>query len=226
MIDLHTHTILSDGQLDPAEHIRRAEVKGYRMLGMSDHACLATMDSIIPVLLAAARKENELGRMEILAGIELTHVRPEHIPEAVQKARKLGAQVVIVHGETIAEPVLAGTNRAAINAGADILAHPGLISLEEAKAAKASNVLLEISAKPGHSLTNGHVLRIAEQAGAGLIFGSDAHTFEQMPTREYAEKVCLGAGMSRERIEEMFRRAEQLAQHKLMQQEMDEARDW
>jgi len=51
MIDFHTHTLLSDGALVPAEHIRRAQVRGYRILGMSDHVDLATMEQIIPVLL-------------------------------------------------------------------------------------------------------------------------------------------------------------------------------
>ena len=41
MIDFHTHTFLSDGELVPAEHIRRAEVHGYRVLGLSDHADFA-----------------------------------------------------------------------------------------------------------------------------------------------------------------------------------------
>ena len=44
------------------------------------------------------------------------------------RARALGAQIVLVHGETIVEPVPPGTNHQAIEAGVDILAHPGLIS--------------------------------------------------------------------------------------------------
>jgi hypothetical protein len=30
-------------------------------------------------------------------------------------ARKAGAEIIVVHGETIAEPVEKGTNRAAVN---------------------------------------------------------------------------------------------------------------
>lgn len=226
MIDLHTHTLLSDGMLIPAEHIRRAEVAGYTILGMADHVGLATVGEVVPVLLEAARRENELERMAVLAGVELTHVRPAHIAECAAKARELGAMVVLVHGETIAEPVLEGTNRAAIEAGADILAHPGLITKEDAQRAADENVLLEISGKGGHSLTNGHVVKMARETGARLIFGSDSHTPEQMPSQEFAARVCKGAGLTDDEIEAMFAHAEQFARHKLHQSEMDRAKDW
>lgn len=226
VIDLHTHTYLSDGVLCPAEHIRRAEVAGYRILGFADHADLATIPTLLPQLLTAARRETELGRLEVLAGVELTHVRPEHIAEATALARKLGAQYVIVHGETIAEPVQSGTNRAAIEAGVDILAHPGLITEEDARLAAQKNVLLEVSAKAGHSLCNGHVVRMAQKTGAQLIFGSDAHEPGQMPRREQAERILAGAGLTADEIAQMFERAEAFAHHCLLQSDADRTADW
>ena len=66
---------------------------------------------------------------------------------------------MVVHGETLVEPVEEGTNHEAIMAGVDILAHPGLISEEDVRLAKERKVLLEISARKGHSLSNGHVAR-------------------------------------------------------------------
>jgi len=211
MIDLHTHTLLSDGVLVPAEHIRRAEVHGYRILGLADHADLATMETVIPIVRAAAARENELGRMTVLAGVEFTHIRPEHFAEAVPAARALGAQVVIAHGETIVEPVEPGTNRAAIQAGVDILAHPGLIAPEDVKLAAERGVRLEISGRAGHCLTNGHIARLARDAGAALIFGSDTHAPGDFHTREQAERVCRGAGLSADEVAAMFSAAEQFA---------------
>jgi histidinol phosphatase-like PHP family hydrolase len=226
MIDFHSHTFLSDGALCPAEHIRRAEVAGYRVLGIADHAGLALLERIIPVLVEAAKRENELGRLHVIPGIELTHVRPEHIAEAANRARELGAQIVIVHGETIVEPVLEGTNAAAIEARVDILAHPGLITKTDAQKAAANNVMLEISGKNGHSLTNGYVVNLARETGAQLVFGSDSHAPEQFPTRAKAELICRGAGLRVEEISQMFAHAEKFAKHKLMQNEMDTAADW
>lgn len=211
MIDLHNHTLLSDGELIPAELVRRAIVGGYRVLGLSDHSDLATLPAQLPMLRAAARAENENRRILVLAGTELTHVPPGQIAEAVKIARELGAQYVIVHGETISEPVERGTNRAAILAGVDILAHPGMIAEEDARLAAERGVMLEISGRRGHSLTNGRVAQLAARYGAGMIFGSDSHMVGDQPTRDFAETICLGAGIGQAEAAEMFLRAERFA---------------
>jgi histidinol phosphatase-like PHP family hydrolase len=210
MIDFHTHTFLSDGDLVPAEHIRRAEVRGYRVLGISDHADAATMGFCIDAARLAAVAENELGRVKVIVGVELTHLRPVHIGRCARQARSLGAQCVIVHGQTVVEPVEEGTNRAAIEAGADILAHPGLITLDDAKLAAQRGVLLEISARCGHSLTNGHVARIAREAGAKLIFGSDAHSPGDFPDKAFANTIARGAGLTDQEVRQMFENAWEL----------------
>ncbi|WP_429885909.1 PHP domain-containing protein, partial [Geoalkalibacter halelectricus] len=48
MIDLHTHTLFSDGELIPAELIRRAAVAGYTALAITDHVDLSNLDFILP----------------------------------------------------------------------------------------------------------------------------------------------------------------------------------
>ena len=48
MIDLHTHTLFSDGGLVPSELVRRAEVIGYTAIALTDHADISTLDFIIP----------------------------------------------------------------------------------------------------------------------------------------------------------------------------------
>jgi putative hydrolase len=211
MFDFHTHTSLSDGALNPAEHIRRAEVAGYRALGISDHVDLATMQWIVQVAKEAARRENELGRLIVLAGAELTHVRCVHIEEATQQLRELGCDYVVCHGETTVEPVEPGTNRAAIEAGVDILAHPGLIEESDVALAAERGVALEITAKGGHNRANGHVAALARKHGATLLYGSDAHTPSQILRMAEAELVCRGAGLSDEEVAKMFADAEEFA---------------
>lgn len=209
MFDFHTHTLISDGELIPAEHVRRAEVAGYKILGISDHADLATLPAEMPAIVATARAENKNpDGLLVVPGAEITHVRPGQIAEAVKLARELGAACVIVHGETIVEPVMAGTNRAAIEAGVDILAHPGLIRPDDVRLAAERGVKLEITGRRGHSLTNGHVVKLAREYGAELIVGSDAHTVGDMMSRDFAEQVCLGAGLSQSEIDAIFERAE------------------
>ncbi|NTW17979.1 MAG: PHP domain-containing protein, partial [Syntrophaceae bacterium] len=48
MIDLHTHSIFSDGELIPSELVRRAQVTGYRAIAITDHADHSNIDIIIP----------------------------------------------------------------------------------------------------------------------------------------------------------------------------------
>ncbi|MBW6521600.1 MAG: histidinol phosphate phosphatase domain-containing protein [Desulfoarculaceae bacterium] len=196
MIDLHTHTFFSDGALVPAEHLRRVEVLGYKAVAITDHADSSNMDFIIPRMIQAARDLNPFSGTRLLPGIELTHVPPALIGALIRKARELGAQVVVVHGETIVEPVAAGTNMAAIEAGADILSHPGFLSETEALLAAKNGVFIELSGRKGHSLTNGHVAKMALRAGARLVVNADAHAPGDFLTADMARMVAMGAGLS------------------------------
>jgi histidinol phosphatase-like PHP family hydrolase len=175
VIDLHTHSIFSDGVLVPSELVRRAEVLGIKAIGITDHADASNLDFIIPRIVAVAERLNRVNHIKTVPGIELTHIPPSQIGPLAEQARSLGAKIVVVHGETIAEPVVPGTNRAALSADIDILAHPGLISEEEAVMAAEKGILLEISARKGHSLTNGHVAKLAGKNGAELVLNTDAH---------------------------------------------------
>ncbi len=197
--DFHTHTFLSDGELSPMELIRRAVVKGYRAIGITDHVGLADQARIIPILVEECQRA--MSRWDIIAipGVEITHLPPSLIPEAAEKARSLGARLVVVHGQTITEPVEEGTNKAAVESGrVDVLAHPGLISAEDARGAARGGVYLEVSARKGHSLTNGYVVRQAQAAGARLLLDSDAHSPEDLLTEEWVQQVARGAGLAGE----------------------------
>lgn len=195
MIDLHTHTVFSDGELIPSELVRRADALGINGIAITDHGDFSNMDHIIPRLVKVAGYLNSLPGIRVLPGIEITHVPPVHIEEAVILARSLGARVVIVHGETVVEPVAKGTNIAAINAGVDILAHPGLITDEEAVLAAEKGVFLEITARGGHSLSNGHVALMAKKTGARLVLNTDAHAPRDLISHDFALTVAKGAGL-------------------------------
>jgi len=210
MIDLHTHTTLSDGDLIPTELARRAEVLGFRALGMADHVDTALVDFVVGRLVQVARDLGPAMKMKVIPGAEVTHCRPEHIARVVARARELGAGIVVVHGESPVEPVIAGTNRAAIEAGCDILAHPGLITESDARLAARRGVLLEVSGRAGHSLGNGHVVQMSRRAGAGVIFGSDSHAPEDLRTRAEAERLLALAGLADEEVAAAFAAAERL----------------
>jgi len=210
MIDLHSHTLFSDGGLLLSELARRAEVARYRVLNVSDHVDRSNIDFVVPRVAKAVAELNRLSKIRVIAGAEITHVPLEQIAPLVREARRLGAQLVTVHGETLSEPVIPGTNEAAIEAGCDILAHPGLISENAAKLAATKGVCLEISGRKGHCLANGHVARLARSAGAKLVFGSDAHDEGDLVTKEQAERILRGAGLGEAEVRQVWVNAEEL----------------
>lgn len=215
MIDFHTHTLFSDGVLLPCEMARRAEAKGYKVIGITDHVDASNIEFAISGILKACKDINKYWKIRAIPGVEITHMPLECIKGAVKLARSRGARLVVVHGETPIECVIPGTNKAAILAGADILAHPGRISLEDARMAADRGVYLEITARKGHSLGNTHVAGIAREAGAKFIIDSDSHEPEDLITKNFAEKILLDAGLDKKETEEVFLNSERLACHLL-----------
>jgi len=194
--DFHTHTSLSDGALSPMELIKRALENNHRAIALTDHAAIGSLSRIIQETAEVCALARSYWNILAIPGIELTHVPAQAIAETAKKAKELGAWIVVVHGETIKEPVEKGTNLAALHSPhVDILAHPGLLSLEEAKLAATNGIFLEISARQGHCLTNGHIASLAQQAGAKLLLNSDAHNEQDLLTTPLAEAIIHGTGL-------------------------------
>jgi len=213
LIDFHTHTFLSDGVLCPAELVQRAKEKGYRILGIADHVDFTNIDWIISRLIKFCEEINSVEKdIKVVPGVELTHIPPVLIGKLAKMAREMGAKTVLVHGETIVEPVPAGTNLAALNADIDILAHPGLIKEEEVELAAKKGIYLEISTRKGHCLTNGRLVYLARKYKAKLVIGTDTHEPEDLITKSQAEKILLGAGLNREEIKHVFLNGEKIGE--------------
>ena len=205
LIDLHTHTIFSDGELIPSELVRRAVIHGYKAIALTDHADYTNLEQLIEAGQKAKYLEEEWD-IRVLAGVELTHVPPRKIAPLAKKAKELGAEIVVVHGETTAEPVAPGTNATSVACEyVDILAHPGLISEEDVEKAKENNVCLEITARNGHNRTNGHVARLALEIGATLLVNTDTHDPEDLITDETAMKIAMGAGLTESKAREVLK---------------------
>ena len=189
MIDLHTHSILSDGELIPCELARRALVKGCKAIAITDHADYSNIEVVLKGLVKVAKEINKYWDITVLPGVEITHAPLEAFSDLVKIARKNGAKIVVGHGESPAEPVLPGTNRAAILAGVDILAHPGFMSEEDAELAREKGVYLELTARGGHSEGNKHVFDTATKTGANMVLCTDTHSPNDILTAERAAAV-------------------------------------
>lgn len=210
MIDLHTHTTLSDGALIPAELVRRAEISGYEAVAITDHADSGNMETILKQVIRVAKDFNRLGGIKVLPGIEITHMPPPLIPDMAKAARKLGAKIVVVHGESPVEPVCPQTNFVGLRSDIDILAHPGMITEEEVRLAKERGIYLELSARKGHCLANGRLAVLARKFQAKLVINTDAHTPRELFSEGLLKKVGLGAGLTEHELEEVFQNSAEL----------------
>jgi len=211
MIDLHTHSFFSDGVLIPSELVFRAKSKGYEAIAITDHVDMSNFDFVIPRIVKISSILTSQYEIEVIPGAELTYVPPHLIPRIAEQCRELGAKIILVHGETTVEPVPSGTNRAALSSKKiDILSHPGKIKSEEVELARKNGLFLEITSRKGHSLTNRHVGTLAKEAGAKLIFNTDAHEPDDLVTDHEALEVVKRAGMGKVDLDLMFENARSL----------------
>lgn len=203
--DFHSHTFLSDGELSPLELIRRAAVRKYAAIAVTDHTGPGSMARIIKEVsedCALARKQ---WGIEAIPGVELTHLPAAAINDVAKKAKQSGALLVVVHGESPVEPVEEGTNLAAVKSRyVDILAHPGHMAQEVAELAARNGVFIEITTRRGHCITNAHVAKLAAEAGALMLLNSDTHDEEDLLSEQLAREVLAQAKISSRKFKQIL----------------------
>lgn len=235
--DFHTHTVFSDGGMIPAGLMQRAIVRGCLGLAITDHVDSSNLEWAFENLLKFVE---ELGQewqpgivpkgdvttaplntldsdalaknwhLPLIPGVELTSVPPRKIGALAEKASSLGAKWIVVHGETIMEPVAPGTNRAAIEAGADLLSHPGLITPEDAARAAELGVYLEITTHKGHGMANGWVAQRARESGAKLLLNTDCHVSAEILDAKQRRAIAFGAGLTAEEVDRIWENGRQI----------------
>jgi len=183
--------------LSPLELIRRAAVRQYAAIAVTDHTGPGSLARIIKEV----SKDCELARSQwgiiAIPGVELTHLPAVAIDDVARKAKDLGAWLVVVHGESPVEPVEEGTNLAAVKSrSVDILAHPGHMTLKVAELAAKNNVFIEITTRRGHCITNAHVAKMAVEAGALMLLNSDTHDEDDLLSDQVTKDVLRQAGIN------------------------------
>lgn len=211
MIDLHMHSLLSDGVLLPSELARRAEAKGYIAMAITDHVDESNFEYVVSSIVKFSIATRNLTKVKIIPGCEITHVAPESIKKLAQECRKLGANIIVVHGETPVEPVKEGTNSAAVESDIDILAHPGLLTQQQAQIAARRKIAIEITTRQGHCLGNGNVAKLWGKYKFPVVLNTDTHSPDNIITRDFAKTVLLCAGIDENEIEGIFLNSLQIA---------------
>ena len=194
MIDLHVHAGMT-GAACPSEMMALARAAGYRAVALLARCDAVSLPLLLPSLVHSCHNASLYGVGEALPGVELVHIPPPLIAETVEQARCLGALIVAVHGELPGEAVPPGTTLAAIQAKADFVAHPGLLSVEEAALAAENAVALELSLCPRHAAYNGHVAARAKASGAQMVTGSNARFRTELIPLGLRTAMLRGAGL-------------------------------
>jgi histidinol phosphatase-like PHP family hydrolase len=204
MYDLHTHTLLSDGELLPSESARRYEEKGFKAIAITDHVDASNIKTVVKAIVEFCKKWPK-NRIKVIPGIELTHIPLEHFKPFIKYARKNGIKVIVAHGETVSEPVIKGTNKKALSSGIDILAHPGFITKNDVELAKQRNVFLEVTARKSHCISNRHVVKLAKQIGARLIINTDSHSAQDILEISQRQKLALKSGLNKSHLRKIYK---------------------
>jgi histidinol phosphatase-like PHP family hydrolase len=205
MYDLHIHSLLSDGLLLPSEIAVRYAAFGYKAIAITDHVDYSNIEQVIASILKFSRHWPEGAPVKVITGVELTHLPLNQFKPLARYARSKGIRIIVAHGQTVSEPVIAGTNRAALESDIDILAHPGLITQEEAKLAVDKGVFLEITCRQAHKAGNPYVIKMARAKKAKLILNTDSHSPEDIITPQDLQDIALNAGLSPKEIDKIYK---------------------
>jgi len=204
MYNLHAHTFLSDGELLPSEVAVRYREKGYTLIALTDHADYSNIRQVLRSVVEFCRRWPKDSGIRVLPGVELTHLPPGQFKPLASLARRCGAKIIVAHGETPVEPVTKDTNHAALLSDIDILAHPGMISEEDARLAARRGIFLEVTSRRGHCRTNRHVVEQARKAGARIILNNDSHSPEDIIAPEDLVKTGIDSGLTQPEIDAIY----------------------
>lgn len=199
-LDFHTHTIFSDGALLPGGLAYEAALRDHSVIAITDHVDASNIEDAILGLTKFVKEQGDSLPIKVIPGAEISYLDPKLIEKYAQKARDLGAKIIVVHGESPVEPVPKGTNHAALKLKGlvDLLAHPGWITEEDAILAKLNDIYLELSSRKGHRRGNRHVAKMAKQFGAKLLVNTDAHSEKDLLTQQKAYEIAIEAGLKKQ----------------------------
>ena len=113
-VELHTHTIASDGIMEPAELVRRARNRGYEAIVVTDHNTTTSC----PATMAAGEKEGLIvipgiewttfwGHIVVTGGksrVDWRTVNLENIYQKLQEAKKDGDLITVAHPKRLGTP--------------------------------------------------------------------------------------------------------------------------
>lgn len=208
MIDFHIEISFSGGGFLPSEALACARYSGFKAIGLILRADQASYKYEIPHLVKTIREYSIYSGIEAFVGVLFVHVPPSLLSDAICSVRELGVQLVLVHGEGnnffYPHQSATGTNFAAISAGADILAYPGLLSHEDAVFAAEKGVFIELTACNPYGVFNGHIVQLYRTFGFKITISSGilkpGYFSPPEGTKHTVQMIGLGSGLTKSQL--------------------------
>jgi DNA polymerase (family 10) len=216
--EFHSHTTWSDGSAPVAEMAAAAALRGYALLGITDHSYgLSVAGGLDVERLAAQRREiaavDGLDGVTLLAGAEVEVHRDGRLD--YDDTTLAGLDVVVASLHTgLRQPrdeITARLLGVLANPNVDIIAHPSGRMIERREggdfdwpevfsAAARTGTALEINADPARLDLTAHHARLAAGAGCLITINCDAHHPSGFSLMEYGVAVARKAWLKPEQI--------------------------
>ncbi len=87
--DLHTHTVFNDGELIPAELVRRTMVLRHDVIAITDHVDMINVESVTSNVVRAVELCKDY--ITIIPGVEIVHMSLSNIDVMAKTTKKAGA---------------------------------------------------------------------------------------------------------------------------------------
>ena len=204
--DLHTHTVWSDGKSTSEEMVEQAARLGYEYIALTDHSPSERVahgldrDRLQKKIEEIEHLRARRGRRKphILIGAEVDILADGSLDYPDEILARLDIVVAAIHSSfrQTRDQITGRLVAAANNPYVDVLAHPTsrLIGSREQleidierviEAARAKHVALEFNGSIYRLDLNDVMARAAQDAGALLVIGSDAHSTAQLEQIRY-----------------------------------------
>lgn len=204
--DLHTHTIWSDGKSTSEEMVEEAARLGYEYIALTDHSPSERIahgldrDRLEKKIEEIERRRIARGRRKphILIGTEVDILADGRLDYPDEVLARLDVVVAAIHStfRQTSDQITGRLVAAANHRYVDVLAHPTsrLIGTREplefdlervVKVARENRVALEINGSLYRLDLNDVMARAAQEGGALLAIGSDAHSNAQLEYIRY-----------------------------------------
>ncbi len=117
-VEMHCHTVASDGDMQPEELVQNAIKRGYKAICLTDHNTVSNVEEVKRCaekygLIAAGGIEwtTFWGHLTVIGGksdVIWTDIAPDNIDKCIARARELGDVVTLAHPKRIGSPLCAG----------------------------------------------------------------------------------------------------------------------